>query len=118
MRILTLLVAALTVLGAVSATTYYCPVTGRYFDDSTARGQHCGAFVDKNGDGYCDNLQVLSEETSDSSAETTSTSSTNTSEQQSSTASTTSSTTSSTAPVGLVAVIAGLVVAAVLLRRL
>ncbi len=115
MRILALLTAMLATLSAVSATTYYCPVTGRYFDDSTAPGRHCPNFVDKNGDGYCDNLKVVSSnETSSESAKTTSTS---TSEQH--TASTTGTSTGTTStPVGIAAVIAGLVIAAVLLRRL
>ncbi|WP_148689249.1 MULTISPECIES: hypothetical protein [unclassified Methanopyrus] len=114
MRTIALLIAALAILGAASATTYYCPVTGRYFDDSTAPGKHCGNFVDENGDGYCDNLRVLSGETSAETSESGEVSTSSTSEQQSSA----TNATSSTAPVGLVAVIAGLVIAAVLLRRL
>ncbi|WP_457619924.1 hypothetical protein [Methanopyrus sp.] len=107
-RALAPLAALLVVLGAVSATTYYCPITGRYFDDSTAPGKHCSHFRDENHDGYCDNLRVVSESTNGSS-----TSSSNTSGQSSSTTGTSTAGT----PVGLVAVIAGLAIAAVLLRR-
>ncbi|WP_457619591.1 hypothetical protein [Methanopyrus sp.] len=107
MRAIVLLTAMLAILGAVSATTYYCPVTGRYFDDSTAPGKHCNHFRDENHDGYCDNLRVVSTNES-------STSSSSTSGQSSST----TSTSTSNAPVGLATVIAGLAVAAVLLRRL